>query len=72
MDTYNIVRFYADENTPEVIVQSGVSLAEAKAHCRSDESGEAGVWFDGFRLDNGGDEPEPFQVEIEAFSNIFG
>ena len=48
--TYQIRRFY--ENRDSEIVESGLTLAEAKAHCEDpDTSGicdDGTKWFDGF------------------------
>jgi hypothetical protein len=61
-DTYEVVRFYRD-NHPQEIVAEGLTLAEAKEMCSSDEGSsntcceienmkllaEKGEWFLGFR-----------------------
>ena len=51
MDTYEIVRFYQDENHPnhQEIIKSGLTLEEAQSHCADPETCERGVWFDGYR-----------------------
>ncbi len=43
--TYKIVRYYND-GTPNEVVKTGLSLADAKAHC-SDPSTHGEHWFDG-------------------------
>lgn len=44
--TYSIIRFYADDR-PRQVIETGVSLDEAQAHCqRPDTSGDG--WFDGY------------------------
>ena len=46
IDTYKIVRFYADD-TPREVIETGLTLAEAQAHCdREDTHGDG--WFDGY------------------------
>lgn len=45
--TYKIVRFYKDHNDQEII-QTGLTLEEAQAHCTRDDTHEKGVWFDGY------------------------
>ncbi len=47
--TYEIVRFYRDD-TPEEIIETGLTLAEAKEHCSRDDTHGDG-WFDGFRAE---------------------
>jgi hypothetical protein len=44
--TYSIVRFFADDRPTETIVR-GLTLVQAKAHCRRDDS-HGNDWFDGF------------------------
>lgn len=48
--TYKIVRSYADDDHPDhrKVIYTGLTLVEAHAHCRSEESRLSGVWFDGF------------------------
>jgi len=46
-ETYEIVRFYA--NGRSEIIESDLTLEEAKAHCRDPETQETGKWFDGYR-----------------------
>ncbi len=48
-ETYKIVRFCFDEDSPEnhKVMQSGLTLDEAQAHCRRDDTHGAG-WFDGY------------------------
>jgi len=51
--TYKIVRFrFADDNT---VIQRGLTLAEAQAHCQRDDTHGDG-WFDGYDIDVPGDE----------------
>jgi hypothetical protein len=44
---YRIVRMYRDE-TPAFVVDTGLTLAEAQAHCRDPETRCEGVYFDGY------------------------
>jgi hypothetical protein len=60
MSTYRIVRFYQDGERE--VVQTGLTLDEARAHCNDPETSSAtatsmvaaartarkGAWFDGF------------------------
>lgn len=47
METYKILRCYAPHlNRDTHIVRRGLTLQEAKAHCKDPETREAGVWFD--------------------------
>lgn len=49
--TYRIVRFYADDR-PERVIEEGVTLAEAQAHCNDKSTSgedENGRYFDGYR-----------------------
>jgi hypothetical protein len=62
MSTYKIIRFYADESVDEEIVATGLTLAQAQAHCRHPETSSStahgseaqtrtlrrGPWFDGY------------------------
>jgi hypothetical protein len=50
IDTYKIVRFYADD-TPREVIETGLTLAEAQEWChREDTHGETNgiLWFDGY------------------------
>ena len=48
--TYKIVRKYKDSGHPDhdKEINSGLTLAEAKAHCNDPDTCEEGVWFDCF------------------------
>ncbi len=57
MNTYSIIRFYADPNTPKETRQTGLTLEEAREHCNGPESSSRtcsehvsvdGGWFDGY------------------------
>jgi hypothetical protein len=45
MKTYNIIRFRMDGNNE--IIETGLSLEEAKEHCQNPETSGEG-WFDGY------------------------
>lgn len=49
MSTYKIVRFFRDEGPEDR--QRGLSLDEAQAHCRRDDTHGDG-WFDGYTEDD--------------------
>lgn len=49
--TYKIVRYYSDPNMVAEVKQTGLTLAEAQAHCndpatQSPDGGE--TWFEGY------------------------
>ena len=47
--TYAIVRSYAPHlNKTDRIIQRGLTLEEAQAHCRNPKTRKAGEWFDGY------------------------
>ena len=45
--TYRIVRFYRDADTPKEVINEGLTLEQAKRHC-SDSKTKGEDWFDGF------------------------
>lgn len=45
--TYKIVRFFFDEGTPTEVITRGLTLEQAQAHCRRDDTHGEG-WFDGY------------------------
>ena len=59
--TYKIIRFF-ESNKPRMIIKTGLTLEEAKAHCKSKETSSEtatglveitltrnfGRWFDGY------------------------
>jgi hypothetical protein len=47
--TYRVVRFHFDENHPDHRreIASGLTLEEAQAHCKRDDTKGDG-WFDGY------------------------
>lgn len=54
-ETYRIRRFYFDEEHPDhrKVIDTGLTLAEAQAHCQDDSTHEVDgngqvVWFDGY------------------------
>ena len=46
MTTYKIVRFYQDD-TPSEVIDTGLSLEAAQAHCNHPTTRGEG-WFDGY------------------------
>ena len=47
--TYKIVRFYAPHLTKSNrLIQRGLTLEEAQAHCKDPDTRKAGEWFDGY------------------------
>ena len=48
MQTYKIIRFFADSNKSSKVQKSGLTLEEAQAHCSLESTHEDGVWFDGY------------------------
>ena len=49
MVSYEIVRFYRDQNKDQEVKQTGLTLEEAQDHCSLESTHEDGVWFDGYR-----------------------
>ena len=50
MERYEIVRFYApSQNRDNEVMQTGLTLEEAREHCNDPETREEGVYFDGYR-----------------------
>jgi hypothetical protein len=49
--TYKIVRFYQDEGKPTETLVRGLTLEQAQAHCRREDTHGDG-WFDGYDEDN--------------------
>ena len=47
--TYKIIRFYQDR--PDRTIATGLTLEEAQAHCRRDDTHGDG-WFDGYDEEN--------------------
>ena len=47
METYKIIRMYRDSNKDSIIVDTGLTLEEAQAHCRREDTHGDG-WFDGY------------------------
>lgn len=48
MSTYAVVRFYRESwFAPQEVVARGLTLAEAQAHCKREDTRGDG-WFDGY------------------------
>jgi hypothetical protein len=47
---YKIIRFYSDSDDDRngEIIATGLTLEEAQAHCKREDTHEVGVWFDGY------------------------
>lgn len=45
--TYKVVRFYRDFSRDSKVVLTGLTLQEAKAHCRREDT-KGDDWFDGY------------------------
>jgi len=45
--TYKIIRFYKADRKPRVM-QKGLTLKAAQAHCNDPKTRKEGVWFDGY------------------------
>ena len=47
MTTYKIIRFYQDFDRDSKVVVRGLTLDQAQAHCRREDTHGDG-WFDGY------------------------
>lgn len=45
---YQIVRFYREAGKRSRVIEKGLTLEEAQAHCKNPKTRKAGVWFDGY------------------------
>ena len=55
-DTYKIVRLYRNGNGETETIKRGLTLEEAQAHCRREDTHEKApdgnvLWFDGYEED---------------------
>jgi len=48
MKTYKIIRFYRKEGKSPLVIEEGLTLEQAQAHCKREDTRKAGVWFDGY------------------------
>ena len=53
MKTYRIVRMFRDDNKDSKIIKRRLSLEEAQAHCRREDTHKKdadglAIWFDGY------------------------
>jgi hypothetical protein len=51
MTTYKIIRFHKSNRIPNKTIKTGLTLAEAQAHCR-DPRTRTNFWFDGYTKEN--------------------
>jgi hypothetical protein len=56
VDTYKIIRNHQDTRKASEVIETGLTLEEAQAHCRRPDTrgghAEAGTaWFDGFEVE---------------------
>jgi hypothetical protein len=58
MSRYSIIRFYRDDNRESEVIERGLTLEQAQAHCRRPDTREEGVWFDGYASEREEDEDE--------------
>ena len=49
--TYTINRFYSDDRPAEMI-QTGLTLDEARNHCNDPDTSVEGQWFDGYEAES--------------------
>lgn len=49
MPTYKIIRFFHDDDS--VVVETGLTLDQAQAHCRREDTHGDG-WFEGYETDD--------------------
>ena len=47
--TYNIIRYFAARGKPAQVMQTGLTLEQAQAHCQRDDTCVPSVYFDAFR-----------------------
>ena len=47
MEAYKIYRF-TNDNEPNEVIKTGLTLEEAQAHCQRDDTHKEGEWFDGY------------------------
>ena len=46
---YKIVRFWSpDHERPNKVMETGLTLDEAQAHCKNPSTAKKGVYFDGY------------------------
>jgi hypothetical protein len=51
--TYRIRRFYFNDAHTDhrKVIDTGLTLDEAQAHCKRPDTSDAGVWFDGYEAE---------------------
>ena len=45
---YDIVRFYRKEGKRPRVMETGLTLKQAQAHCNDPKTKKEGVWYDGY------------------------
>lgn len=51
MPTYKITRFYMDLDRPSKVILTGLTLNEARDHCRREDT-HSDEWFDGYEQES--------------------
>ena len=48
--TYKIVRYYLNDQHQDhrMVVEDSLTLEQARAHCKREDTHQKGVWFDGY------------------------
>lgn len=82
-ESYSIVRFYQRDNLDSVVLETGLTLDEAQAHCQDKETSSTtakrpeaiehtrthGAWFDGYRSEGPTRRPGFLEQSVQAFNH---